>query len=119
VGPLIEERLAYVIERSLHEKDVRNLLQERIQALYHITPQYRTTALGESEINRVYRVEVTVNESVLGVGEAASKQVAAKEAAQDALQRWDREGLPAAITALQASVASSEGSSRKKRKEGK
>jgi ribonuclease III len=119
VGPLIEERLAYILERSLHEKDVRNLLQERIQALYHITPQYRTTPLGDSEANRVYRVEVTVNDSVLGVGEAASKQVAAREAAQDALQRWDREGLPAAITALQPSVVQAEGTSRKKRKEGK
>jgi len=119
VGPLIEDRLVYVVERSLHEKDVRNLLQERIQALYHITPQYRTTPLGESELNRIYRVEVVVNESVLGAGEAASKQDAAREAAQDALQRWDREGLPEAIIALQAAVVPSEPSSRKKRKEAK
>lgn len=119
VGPLIEERLAYILERSLHEKDVRNLLQERIQALYHITPRYHTTPMGDSELNRVYHVEVLVNDSVLGVGEAASKQVAAKEAAQDALKRWDTQGLPEAVTALQASVVSSESSSRKKRREGK
>jgi len=115
VGPLIEDRLAFILERSLHEKDVRNLLQERIQALYHITPQYRTTPLGDSEYNRVYRVEAVVNESVLGVGEATSKQAASRAAAQDALLRWDRDGLPEAVTRLAVETDAPDGDAPRKK----
>jgi ribonuclease III len=118
VGPLIEQRLVFILERSLHEKDVRNLLQERIQALYHITPQYRNTSIGATELDRTYRVEVMVNNSVLGVGEAASKQAAARLAAEDALIRWETHGLPAEIAALPVAQPS-DSSARKKRKESK
>jgi ribonuclease-3 len=84
--PRLETRLSQVLQEQ-SDRDARSLLQERSQADYSQTPQYRTVSMTGPDHERVFTVEVLIGENVMGTGIGRSKQSASQAAAQDALQR--------------------------------
>ena len=90
LNPRFESRLAQVIQEQL-DKDARSLLQERSQAEYSQTPQYRTVSMSGPDHEREFTVEVLIGERVVGTGTGRSKQAASQSAAQDALRRLEQE----------------------------
>lgn len=68
------------------DHDYRTQLQEQIQALYGITPTYRTMKVSGPDHSRKFTVAVLRGEKQMGVGSGSSKQIAAQEAARQAIQ---------------------------------
>lgn len=90
LNPRFEARLTQVIQEQL-DKDARSLLQERSQAEYSQTPQYRTVSMTGPDHEREFTVEVLIGERVVGTGTGRSKQAASQSAARDALRRLTEE----------------------------
>lgn len=67
--------------------DPKSLFQEWAQAKLFCTPKYITRNVSGPDHCREFEVEVIVNGESYGCGKGASKQAAAKSAAQDALNR--------------------------------
>lgn len=88
--PHLETRLRQVLQEQL-DKDARSLLQERSQAEYSLTPQYRTVSMSGPDHEREFTVEVLIGDRVVGSGVGRSKQAASQSAAQDALRRLESE----------------------------
>jgi len=72
-------------ESSLYVKDAKSRLQELAQARVGITPRYRTVHAEGPDHAKSFTVEVLIGETPVGRGEGASKQVAAQQAAEEAL----------------------------------
>ena len=90
--PRLESRLSQVLQEQL-DRDARSLLQERSQAEYSQTPQYRTVSMTGPDHEREFTVEVLIGENVVGTGVGRSKQAASQAAAQDALKRMAQGGV--------------------------
>jgi ribonuclease-3 len=88
VLPMMEHELAPARVEVI-DKDPKSRLQERAQGRMGVTPRYRTVAADGPDHAKVFTVEVALGETVIGVGEGSSKQIAAQQAALDALARHD------------------------------
>lgn len=75
-GPILNER---------KDQDPKSLLQEWAQSQGYGTPIYRTVAAYGPEHEKYFVIEVFINNTMFGVGEGRSKQLAAKNAAVNAL----------------------------------
>lgn len=69
-------------------KDPKSLLQEVAQAELAITPQYRTVAESGPDHAKEFTVQVLIGDEVRGEGVGRSKQVAAQNAAREALRTF-------------------------------
>lgn len=87
--PRLLTRLEQVLQKAL-DRDARSDLQERTQALFNLTPQYRTVNLTGPDHEREFTVEVMVGTQVVGIGTGHSKQAASMAAAKSALTTLDR-----------------------------
>ena len=74
---------------EFEDKDPKSRLQEMAQASRGLTPRYRTVAAEGPDHAKTFRVQVSIGDVVYGEGEGASKQLAAQNAALDALARAD------------------------------
>lgn len=92
------------IKRSLREElqalrktgmpyDPKSRLQEVVQSRWQTTPSYKLMKTEGPDHARRFTVQVLVGRKALGVGEGRSKQMAEKEAAQQALNEIDREEI--------------------------
>lgn len=72
-------------------RDPKSALQERVQAAGGPAPRYRVTAESGPQHERVFEIEVVVDEKVLGRGAGRSKRLAERAAATDALAGLERE----------------------------
>jgi len=81
-------------------RDAKSLLQERMQALVHCTPVYRTVSETGPDHAKEFVVEVQVGDRAVGTGVGMNKQAAEQAAAQAALDGLAAEAkdLPAAGT---------------------
>jgi len=68
-------------------EDPKSLFQEWAQAQGYSTPQYVTRSATGPDHSKLFEVDVVTNGKVYGSGDGHSKQIAAKSAALDALQR--------------------------------
>ncbi len=87
--PLLRES-----DRKLHGQpplDYKSALQIEAQGRWGVTPQYRTVKAWGPDHARTFRVEVLLEERVLGTGEGPSKQAAQQEAARVALERLEQD----------------------------
>ncbi len=84
--PLLEPLLADIRNGQVH-KDARTRLQEWAQARLGATPVYTTVAASGPDHARQFTVEVRIRDEVFGIGSGPSKQQAAQEAAEAALQK--------------------------------
>lgn len=89
VTPLLLKRLEVIIAEQL-DKDPRSVLQERSQALYSKTPQYRFVEASGPEHEKAFTFEVLIGDWVAGRGVGRSKQSAAHAAAYDALEKMEK-----------------------------
>jgi ribonuclease-3 len=69
-------------------KDDKSRLQEAAQGELGQTPAYRTVAAVGPDHAKVFTVEASVGDAIIGRGEGKTKQLAAQAAAKDALSRW-------------------------------
>ena len=86
VGPLLDRQMAAIAAHGL-VLDYKSRLQERVQADRNITPRYRTVSVTGPDHRREFTVEVLAGGTRLGLGQGASKQAAAQEAARVALEQ--------------------------------
>lgn len=68
-------------------RDYKSLFQEEAQRRFQATPLYRTIDERGPDHNKVFTVEVLIEEKVYGRGEGKSKQAAEEEAARQALEK--------------------------------
>jgi ribonuclease-3 len=77
------------------ERNYKSRLQELIQAEHKSPPRYRVVAVEGPDHDRVFRVAVSFEGEVLGVGEGRNKKAAEQTAAAAALTTLEhRQGLP-------------------------
>lgn len=85
VLPLFEPVLVDVLATQ-RDKDAKSLFQEWAQAVFAITPNYRTVSSRPNDPEPVFNVEVLLQQHVVGWGSGRNKQSAEQEAAQHALK---------------------------------
>ena len=73
------------------EDDYKSLLQMVTQSKYQVIPVYRLVSQTGPDHDKVFTVEVSANNTVLGSGTGKSKKLAETGAAHSALQRLDIE----------------------------
>lgn len=81
--------LDYSPGEALAARDPKTELQQQVQGALKLTPTYAEAC----EVEEGFRVEVLVNEQVLGSGVGRSKKLAQRAAAQVVLDRIEAEGL--------------------------
>ncbi|HUP28008.1 MAG TPA: ribonuclease III [Chloroflexia bacterium] len=67
--------------------DYKSQLQQFVQAMYRLTPSYRTVETTGPEHEKIFKVEVLAGEEVLAYGMGRNKQTAEQDAAKAALSR--------------------------------
>ncbi len=85
ISPLLEEAAEYILLMRKNE-DPKSKFQEWAQAQGYSAPQYVTRSANGPDHAKIFEVDVVINGQVYGTGEGHSKQVAAKAAAQIALE---------------------------------
>jgi ribonuclease III len=75
-----------VVKNSL--KDPKSLLQEFVQAAGHNTPVYKTVSEVGPDHAKEFTVEVLVDKVPYGKGIGPNKQIAAQNAAEEAINKW-------------------------------
>jgi len=90
----IEMNLLSDLDQKLQEplKDPKSLLQEVVQAQGQPTPRYQVASESGPDHNKVFVVEVLVDEKVLAKGEGKSKNQAEQAAASAALVKIEVRG---------------------------
>lgn len=83
---MFREELVRVFGRNTG-LDCKSQLQELVQSRQRLTPVYRLLEAAGPEHERWFKVEVVVNDTVLGTGSGRSKKEAEIEAARAALER--------------------------------
>ena len=83
---LIAPELEQILAGQLH-KDARSEFQVWAQATYNTTPRYEVIQVEGPDHERVFTVQVTVDEKIWGSGEGRSKQTAAHAAARAAMKQ--------------------------------
>ena len=69
--------------------DYKSTLQEKVQALGYLLPEYRLSGAEGPDHRKVFTIEVVVNGEVLGVASGRAKKEAEQEAARLALARLE------------------------------
>ncbi len=70
--------------------DHKSRLQELVQAERRMLPAYRVVASEGPPHDKVFTVEVVVDNEVLGRGSGKGKRTAEQEAARSALEHWEK-----------------------------
>jgi ribonuclease III len=86
ISPFLEEASEDILVNRKTE-DSKSTFQEWAQAQGFSTPQYITRNSSGPDHSKIFQVDVVVDDVVFGSGTGHSKQIAAKAAAQDALER--------------------------------
>jgi ribonuclease-3 len=90
IYPLLEGAVNEIITKRKNE-DPKSMLQEWAQAKGFPPPKYLTINVSGPDHAKIFEVEARVNNRVVAVGEAMSKQAAEKSAAQKALDTIQKE----------------------------
>ena len=75
-----------------YHKDYKSLLQEYCQRVYRCYPEYRIVKRSGPEHDRIFWMEVRINETVYGTGSGRNKKSAEQEAAKAAWEKLNGEG---------------------------
>lgn len=89
VYPLLEGAVDEIIEQHKNE-DPKSRLQEWAQAHGYHPPKYRTIKVSGPDHAKIFEVEAWINDVVMGVGKAKSKQAAEKIAAKTMLESIEK-----------------------------
>jgi ribonuclease-3 len=88
IEPLLEEASAAIVSGG-KDQDAKSLLQEWAQSQGHGTPYYQTVTATGPDHEKIFEVEVLVGGRVIGRGNGHSKQIAAKAAARNAIDKLE------------------------------
>lgn len=86
ISPMLESASEEILS-SHGIEDPKSLFQEWAQSQGHQSPYYVTRGAVGPDHSKIFEVDVMVDNQVYGTGSGASKQLAAKAAARDALTR--------------------------------
>jgi ribonuclease-3 len=93
--PAVQKFLAHFLEQTSEyalinhtTEDPKSKLQEWVQSQGLPAPRYITRSTTGPDHSRLFLVDVVVDDEVYGSGSGLSKQLATKEAARDALNRF-------------------------------
>lgn len=75
-----------ILDQKLY-KDAKSLLQEEVQAKGDQTPVYQVIGEDGPDHDKIFTVEVLINNEKISIGKGKSKQQAQQEAAQKALEK--------------------------------
>src|SRR4029079_613009 len=92
---LTERLLLRQVHEILSDANLANyksMLQEYVQGEFKTHPQYRISSELGPDHEKVFTVEVVVNQKVLGRGHGNNKKEAEQEAARDALLHFEKIG---------------------------
>jgi ribonuclease-3 len=81
-------KLDEIMEKSLY-KDFKSTLQETVQASGKNTPEYSVIKEEGPDHDKVFTVEVKVDNQILSQGKGKNKQTAQQQAAANALEKID------------------------------
>jgi ribonuclease III len=84
IEPMLKDALSPIMA-DRREFDSKSLLQEWVQSQGYGPPVYKTVGADGPEHEKVFEVQVIVDGKFYGSGKGASKQLAAKAAARNAL----------------------------------
>ncbi len=90
---LTERLLLRQVHEILSDANLANyksMLQEYVQGEFKTHPQYRISSEIGPDHEKVFTVEVVVNQKVLGRGHGSNKKEAEQEAARDALLHFEK-----------------------------
>jgi ribonuclease-3 len=90
---LTERLLLRQVHEILSDANLANyksMLQEYVQGEFKTHPQYRISSELGPDHEKVFTVEVVVNQKVLGRGHGSNKKEAEQEAARDALLHFEK-----------------------------
>ncbi|MBI4364043.1 MAG: ribonuclease III, partial [Candidatus Latescibacteria bacterium] len=90
---LTERLLLRQVHEILSDANLANyksMLQEYVQGEFKTHPQYRISSEMGPDHEKMFTVEVVVNQKILGRGHGANKKEAEQEAARDALLRFEK-----------------------------
>jgi ribonuclease-3 len=96
VLPFVEQALPQARQEVLG-KDPKSRLQELAQRVLGVTPRYRTARAEGPDHAKNFTVEVMIGDAVCGEGQGPNKQLAAQQAAVQALARageWSAQTQP-------------------------
>src|SRR3989449_7265789 len=90
---LTERLLLREVHEILSDANLANyksMLQEYVQGEFKTHPQYRISSENGPDHQKLFAVEVVVNQKVLGRGHGSNKKEAEQEAARDALLHFEK-----------------------------
>jgi len=88
---LVRPELAMAVQGEADEVlNYKAMFQEYAQAEYKLLPEYRVLAEEGPDHDRVFTMQVTLNEQIMGQGQGRSKKKAEQECARAALQALGR-----------------------------
>lgn len=85
VKTFVLDHLAEVIKKGLY-RDAKSLLQEKAQADFKVTPNYKVVSEKGPDHAKIFEVGVFLNDKMVAIGSGQSKQDAEVEAAKKALE---------------------------------
>ncbi len=88
IEPFIEEEVDKV-KKDKHQKDYKTSLQLYTQQLYKVCPIYKTIKEEGPDHQKIFYVNVLINDKVIGSGFGPSKKLAQQDAAHIALKNMD------------------------------
>lgn len=91
----IEQHILSKLDAILEEgswRDPKSHLQEVSQSIDNMTPNYKVLEEIGPDHEKVFRLGVYVGDTLMGVGEGPSKQVAQQQAAREALNAYKSRG---------------------------
>lgn len=105
VIPLVEKELVSILSEGRHY-DYKGLLQKTAQKTFHTTPNYQVVNETGLEHERIFEIEVRLDDRALGRGHGSTKLIAQQAAARVALpvlQAWIAE-IPNIIPKLESEI---------------
>ncbi len=92
VDQFLQENLFYKMDEIYQKKlykDAKSLLQETVQAQGKATPEYQVVKEEGPDHDKIFTVEVVVDDQVVASGSGKSKQLAQQAAARQALTLFE------------------------------
>ena len=77
------------VERGDYVRDYKTVLQELVQQNTNFRPEYEVVDEQGPDHNKIFTVEVELNDEIVGVGQGNSKKEAEQEAAKEAIAKLE------------------------------